>query len=292
MMMIIIQRSKHSDFLLRWPGEKQNGLLISTMVTLLLNRPPPPPSPSLPHPHPPPLTTPPPLLHHPSQGPHARMAANLPRSFSEVSARAKVRNYQSVRHVKHDFCPSGAIARAFVTLRFPTGRRDGRFPCCQRHQSGRAGPPQLTTLASYVRRPRPSIREDWQLTPLSRLTRTQHQPVWPCQPSFFLGGWGVGGDCPTFLGFVHYTPLLWHILSPTIGRSCRPEVWFLSRQTRVCRDKSDFVAASILLWRQKTKQKKTCFVATITCLSQSTATKMVLVAAPANESRRALVSPA
>ena len=288
MIIIIIQRSKQSEFLLGWPGEKQNGLLISTwlidFLTTLL-----PASPT-----PPPLTTPLPLLHHPSQGAHARMAANLPRSFSEVSARAKLRTYQSVRHVKHEFCPSGAIARAFVTLRFPTGRRDGRLPCCQRHQSGRAGPPQLTTLASYVRRPRTSITEDWQLTPMSRLTRTQINQCGLVNPVFFLGvGWG--GDCPTFLGFVHNTPLLWHILSPIVGRSCRPQVYDF------CRAKHVFVVTKVILSRQAyfcrenkqtNKKRVVVFLATITCLSQSIATKMVLVAVPINDSHRALVSPA
>ena len=61
-----------------------------------------------------------------------------------------------------------------------------------------------------------------------------------------------------------------------------PQVSFLSRQTRllsqqkyVCRDKT-FVATSILLWGQKT-----CFVATSTFV----ATKMILVSAPANDTR-------
>ena len=54
----------------------------------------------------------------------------------------------------------------------------------------------------------------------------------------------------------------------------------LSRQTRVCRDKHNFVTTSILLSRQGT-----CFVFFATNVLSVVATKMALVAVPANDSR-------
>ena len=93
--------------------------------------------------------------------------------------------------------------------------------------------------------------------------------------------------------------------TPHYYRRELPQVSFLSRQTYFCCDKRHnssfvvtksmlvatntliFVAASILLSRQKT-----CFVGTNTCLSRLCRdnSKMVLAAAPANDTTRAFIN--
>ena len=107
----------------------------------------------------------------------------------------------------------------------------------------------------------------------------------------------IGGSCHQYYfcrdkGFVA-TNIYKHVFVATKYVFCRDKSMLgatklLSRENYVCRRETRvaFVTTSILLLRQKT-----CFVATKLCLSRQIhvcfiATKMILVAAPANDSIR------